>query len=118
MKILTIIGRIFYSVPFIIFGIFHFMNNSQLAAYVLKGWPYAEILVYVAGIALILGGIAILFGILGRLASFLMAALLLVFILAVHLPGVQAGDQMSMTGLLKDVALMGAAISYAATMKK
>jgi uncharacterized membrane protein YphA (DoxX/SURF4 family) len=118
MKVLAIIGRVIYSIPFIIFGIFHFMNNSQLASYVLKGWPYAEILVYVAGAALIIGGLAILFGILGRLASFLMAALLLVFILTVHLPGVQAGDQMSMTGLLKDIALMGAAISYAATAKK
>lgn len=118
MKILGTLGRIIYAIPFVVFGVLHFMNASSMAASILTGWPYAIILVYISGAALILGGIAILFGIFGRLAGILLAILLLVFILAIHLPGVQAGNQMALSGMLKDAALLGAALSYAATMKK
>jgi uncharacterized membrane protein YphA (DoxX/SURF4 family) len=118
MKILGAIGRIIYSVPFVIFGVFHFMNASSMASTMLSGWPYGEILLYISGAAFILGGVAILFGFFGRLAGILLAVLLLIIILAIHLPGVQAGNQMSVSSLLKDSALLGAALSYAATMKK
>lgn len=118
MKILGTIGRIIYSIPFIIFGVFHFMNASSMASTMLSGWPYGEILMYISGTALILGGAAILFKFFGRLAGILLALLLLIFILAIHLPGVQAGNQMALTSLIKDSALLGAALSYAATMKK
>ncbi len=118
MKILSAIGRIIYSLTFIVFGVFHFMHASSMASTLLSGWPYAEILLYISGTALILGGIAILFKFFGRLAGILLAVLLLIFILAIHLPGVQAGNQMALTSLLKDAALLGAALSYAATMKK
>ncbi len=118
MKILATIGRIIYSIPFIVFGVFHFMHASSMASTMLVGWPYGEILIYISGAALALGGIAILFKFFGRIAGILLAVLLLIFILAIHLPGVQAGNQMAMTSLLKDSALLGAALSYAATMKK
>lgn len=120
MKVLTGLGRFIYGIPFIVFGIFHFMNAGSMAGYVLKGWPIATALVYLSGAALILAGVAIVVKIYARLACILLAVLLLIFILALHVPGLasESSSQLSMTMLLKDASLMGAALYIGATIKK
>jgi len=54
------------------------------------------------------------------LASLLLALMLGVFILTLHLPGVmnEATMQMSIVALLKDIALAGAALTYAGINSK
>lgn len=119
MKALGVFGRIIFAVPFILFGIFHFMNGPDMAQMVIKDWPVATILVYVSGFALILAGISIIFNIKARLASFLLALLLLIIIIGVHLPSLNAGNETDvMSNFLKDVALMGAAITYGTILGK
>jgi uncharacterized membrane protein YphA (DoxX/SURF4 family) len=52
-----------------------------------------------------------------KLASVLLAVLLLVFVLVIHLKGAMAGDQASTASLLKDIAIAGGALVFAGTRK-
>ncbi len=106
-------AKIIFGIPFIIFGAFHFMNAGQLAGMV--PIPPQTLWVYVTGACLIAAGLAIVANKMARLASLLLALLLVVFILGVHLPGVIGGNQMAVAGLLKDLALVGGALVIAGT---
>ncbi len=115
MKAIGITGRVLFAVPFIVFGIFHFMGAGDMAAMMLPEWPAAVFLVYLSGLAMILAGLSIITGVLARLASLLLALLMLFIIISVHLPGMFNEDtmQMSMTMLLKDLSMMGGALILA-----
>jgi|AntRauTorcE11898_2_1112593.scaffolds.fasta_scaffold06503_2 uncharacterized membrane protein YphA (DoxX/SURF4 family) len=108
------IGRIIYGLPFIIFGIFHFLNGADMAGYVPGFIPGGAFWVYLTGAALIAAGISILIQKMTRLACILLGVMLLIFVLTIHLPAViNAADmqamQQAMPSLLKDLALAGAA---------
>ncbi len=119
MKILSTIGRFVYAIPFIVFGIFHFMNAPGMAEMMLAKWPAATFLVYLYGVGLFLAGIAIILNLYARLACILLAALLFIIIIGIQVPGLsaEATRQLSTTMLLKDTALMGAALFMAGTFK-
>jgi putative oxidoreductase len=113
---LTKIGRFLLAIPMAIFGIFHFMGAEGMSKMV--PIPGGAIWVYVTGVALIAAAVAIIMQKKARLAAGLLAILLLVFVLAIHLPAVMAGGdggQMSMMSLLKDIAIAGGALVYAST---
>ncbi len=118
MKALSSLGRFIFGIPFILFGVFHFMYASQMASSMLQGWPIAEGLVYISGLAILLAGVSIVINVKARLACLLLALLLLLFIVGVRLPAVAGGDQMAMGHLLKDISLMGAALTYSGILKK
>ncbi|NJK86148.1 MAG: DoxX family membrane protein [Bacteroidales bacterium] len=105
--------------PLIIFGLNHLMNANGMAGAVLQGWPFAVALVYISGLALILAGIAIIINKYARVASLLLALLMLIFILTLHFPGlgIESTKMMAMVNLLKDAAIMGAALTYAGILK-
>ncbi len=76
--------------------------------------------IYLTGLSLILAGISIIIQKLDEWSSFLLAVMLLVFVLTIHLPGVLAGGEMAqmyITNLLKDLALAGGALIYLSTKK-
>jgi len=116
MKALTTtVARILFAIPFGIFGLLHFMNASMMKGYV--PIPGGVFWVYLTGIALLAACISILTGKMGKLSSLLLAAFLAIVILTIHIPGLmKAADQtamaMTMTNFLKDIALMGAALTY------
>ncbi|MCX6234328.1 MAG: DoxX family membrane protein [Bacteroidetes bacterium] len=118
MKLISHLGRFIFAGVFIIFGLFHFMKGQAMAEYILPEWPVATILVYVAGAGMILAGVSIIINFKAQLASLLLALLLFIFILVLHLPKVLDGDQLSTTMLLKDAAMMGAALYLAGNLKK
>jgi putative oxidoreductase len=118
MKTLSSLGRFLYAIPFLVFGVFHFLNASQMAQWMPSFWPVAEGLVYIAGLGLLLAGISIILNIKARLASLLLALLLLIIIVGIHIPSLGSGDQMVLTSLLKDTSLMGAALTYSGILKK
>jgi len=113
------LARVAFGLPFAVFGLNHLLGFREMAAYVLPGWPLAEVLVIVSGLAMIAGGVAIVIGKLGVYASLGIALLMLTFNLTVHLPGIVAagGDQakmmMPMISFLKDTALFGGAVAMA-----
>lgn len=107
------IGKYLYAIPMVIFGLFHFLNTSAMAGMV--PIPGGVFWIYLTGLSLILTGVSIIIQKLDDWSSFLLAILLLVFVLTMHLPGVIAGGemvQMYMTNLLKDLALAGGALIY------
>lgn len=109
MNAIYALGKYLFAIPFAIFGIFHFMGADNMAEMAF-GQP---ILVYVSGVALLAASISIIIGKYDRLATVLLALMLLLFVGLVHLKGAMNGDQMSMISLLKDLMLAGAALLYA-----
>lgn len=103
------LGKYLFAIPFAIFGLFHFMNAEAM-----KGMAFnSSILVYIAGIGLLAASVSMLIGKYDKLASTLLALLLIIFVLAVHLNGAISGDQNSVGQLLKDTMLAGASLLYA-----
>ena len=82
MKMLTTTGaRLLYAIPMAIFGLFHFMNGSQMAGMVPSFIPGGIFWVYLTGLALVLAAVAIIIQKQARLASLLLAAMLILFVL-------------------------------------
>lgn len=112
------IGKYLYAIPMVIFGLFHFLNATAMAGMV--PIPGGVFWIYLTGLSLILAGISIIIQKLDEWSSFLLAVMLLVFVLTIHLPGVLAGGEMAqmyMTNLLKDLALAGGALIYLSSKK-
>lgn len=122
MKHSHIVSRIaiyLLSVVLIIFGIFHFKYPYDLLVYVpdflLGGIRWA----YVVGGAFILVGISFMTNRYVKFTSYLLAALLVIFILTIHLPnalnaGAPEMRQWAWINLLKDTAIVGFALHIAA----
>ena len=112
------VARVLFASPFAIFGLFHFLNGSAMAGMV--PIPGGLFWIYFTGAALIAGSIGILTGVLGRLAALGLSALLVTFILGIHAPGLTNPEmqQMAMMGLLKDVSLLGGALTWAVLLGK
>ncbi|MGZ3697917.1 MAG: DoxX family membrane protein [Bdellovibrionota bacterium] len=122
MKMLTnFAARILFSVPFLVFGAFHFMHAHMMAGMVPGFLPGpADLYVYLVGACLIAGGLAIVTGIRAELACLCLAGLLAVFVFFIHIPGMRdpARQQMAMMGLLKDLGLMGGALALAGQFRR
>ena len=113
---LRTLGHYLYALPFAVFGLFHFMNASSMAGMV--PLPGGVFWVYLTGVALIAAAVSFLIGKKVKLAGTLLGIMLIIFVLSIHLPGVIGADspqamQMSMSSLLKDLALAGAAFFIA-----
>lgn len=104
------ISVIILGVVMIIFGLYHFMKPQTLLVYVPEFVPGGLIWVYVVGAAFIMAGIAFIIHKYVQRAGYLLALLLIIFVLAIHFPNyLNAGDsdmkQMAFVNLLKDTAL-------------
>lgn len=112
MSALSTVGRYLYAIPMAIFGLLHFMNASAMAGMVPV--PGGVFWVYLTGLALLAAAVSIAVGKHAVLATRLLGLMLLIFAVSIHLVGVvnapdAAAMQASMTNLLKDTALAGAA---------
>lgn len=104
------IAVIILAIVMIIFGLYHFIRPQSLLVYVPEFMPGGLIWVYFVGAAFILAGIAFITHKQVRLAGYLLAVLLIIFVLTIHLPNyLHAGDNdmksMAFVSLLKDTAL-------------
>lgn len=106
---LASIGRYLFLIPMAIFGLFHFMGANDMAGMVPSWLPGGVFWVYLTGVALILAVVAVFIKKKAKLAMMLLGAMLMIFVLLLHLPAVMGGNEMSMPMLLKDVALAGGA---------
>ena len=116
------LGRWIFAIPFAIFGLLHFMNANAMADYVVPSYmPMKVIWVYLSGAGLIAAAVSMLIGKYDKLAATLLAVFLILLVVMLHLPGAMAGGegaQASMTMLLKDISLAGAAMMYALNYAK
>ena len=120
MKNLSMIGKYLFAIPFIVFGLMHFMNGSAMAGMVPSFIPGGIFWVYLTGLALILAPVAMFINKYAKLAMMLLGIMLLVFVLFIHLPGVFNPEtmQMYMPNLLKDLSLAGGAFFLSGSFEK
>lgn len=118
MRNLSSIGRIIYAIPFFVFGILHLVSNGSMVDFVPSWLPFHLFWIYLVGVAFIAASISILTLKYARLACLLLALLLFIFIVTIHIPNLIAGEPMSLTVLLKDSSLMGAALVIAEVVSK
>lgn len=97
----------------LIFGVFHFMGANNMAGMVPSYFPGGVIWVYITGAASVLFAVSVIIGKYDKLAAVLLAALMLIYILTLHLPGAIGGDQASTVSLLKDLIIAAAGLMYA-----
>ncbi len=116
MDILKHIGRIIFAIPFLVFGINHFIYAKMMVGLVPSFVPGGIFWVYAVGVGLIAASISIAINKMVKISGLLLALLLLSFDLTIHLPGLGNPQtaQMAMGGLLKDTALLGGAIMASA----
>ncbi|MCF7825902.1 MAG: DoxX family protein [Candidatus Marinimicrobia bacterium] len=107
------IGRYLFSVPFGLFGLMHLTSANDMAGLVPGFIPGGVLWVYLTGLALIAAAVSFAIQKHTYLAGLLTAALMMVFVFTIHLPGVIGGNMMAMSGLLKDIGLAGGALLLA-----
>lgn len=115
------LGRWIFALPFAIFGLFHFMNADAMSNIVPVYMPAKEIWVYLSGVGMIAASVSMLIGKYDKLAATLLGVFLLLLVALVHLPGAMSGgigSQASLSALLKDLSLAGAAMMYALNYAK
>jgi apolipoprotein N-acyltransferase len=113
-------GKYLFAIPFGIFGVMHFTSAEGLAQIAPFGGVF---IVYLTGLALIAATVSIIIGKMDKLATVLLASFLLLTALLVHAAGVSSAADpgaaaASMSGLLKDISLAGAALLYAGSLAK
>ena len=116
----SFIARACFGIPFIIFGIIHFVFAESLKGIVPNWVPGEVIWVYITGLCLLSAGVSILTKKMAILACKLLAILLTIFILTIHIPGLmtKATSQIALVSLLKDLALIGGALTLAGVFEK
>ena len=106
------------AIVMIVFGIQHFKYPKEMMSFVPTYLPGGVIWVYFVGAAFILAAISFIINRYVSLAGYLLAAMLILFVILIHYPNwSQAGDvvekRMNFTNLLKDTAIAGFALYIA-----
>lgn len=122
MKQYHLVSRIsiyLLAVVMIIFGIYHFQNARNLMVFVPEFIPGGIIWTYFVGAAFILVGLSFISNKMVKVSAYLLATLLIIFVLTIHLPNyLYAGDKemkaLALVSLLKDTAIAGFALHIAA----
>jgi uncharacterized membrane protein len=98
-------------------GLAHFVNAREATAYVPSWFPLPIGWVYLTGAAHVAAGLALLFGVVARLAAVLEAAQITAFVIIAHIPAVcrAPADRLEWAQLVYAVAIAGAAWLVAAT---
>jgi putative oxidoreductase len=106
------------AIVMIVFGIYHFTNPQNMLIFVPNSLPGGIIWVQIVGVAFILAALSFITNKFVKLTAYFLAALLIIFVLTVHLPNYnQAGDpdmkQNALINILKDTALAAFALHIA-----
>ncbi|MGH9703181.1 MAG: hypothetical protein ACRD4K_07385, partial [Candidatus Acidiferrales bacterium] len=108
-------GRLFLAIPLAVFGTEHLTLTANIANIVPRWFPAHTFWVYLVGIALIAAAVSITLQIQSRLAATLSGALLLSFVLLIHIPNIiaQPSNRFLWAIGLRDTAFSGGALAYA-----
>ncbi len=115
----TEIARLLFGLSLPLIGLSHFVYVDATASMV-PGWlPFPRAIAYLTGSGHIAAGIALLFGVVPRLAATLEAAMLSLFVLLLHVPSVLAAprDRLQWTMLCIACAYTGAAWATAGSFR-
>lgn len=117
---LSTIGRILFALPFGIIGLNHFLISDFFNGMLTSFIPGGGFTILFTGVCLIAAAISIIIKKYIRLSCFLLAAMLLVFILSIHIPQLLEPEnaKFAFMQLLKDTSLMGGALMIASMAKE
>lgn len=115
MNTILNLGKYLFAIPFAVFGVMHLMNANAMAGMAPFG---GAIMIYFTGLALIAATVSMLIGKMDKLATALLGLMLIIFVIALWIPGASSGDQNSVSMLLKDTMLAGASWLYSANLAK
>lgn len=106
------IGIYLFGLPWLVIGIQHFIYAPFVQTLVPAFIPFKLFWVYLTGTAMIGAGLSIVLNLQMKLASRLLATMLLIFILLVHLPILMNGSSVLINWIraTQDTALMSTAI--------
>jgi uncharacterized membrane protein YphA (DoxX/SURF4 family) len=120
MKNLNYIGRIFLALPFVLFGINHFIMYDVFIGMLSSFIPSSVYLIFLAGGLMIISGIGIIINKQVLFFCYVLAGLLVFFILAIHLPLMfEHGENshLSWFAFLKDLGLLGGLLMIISNQK-
>lgn len=117
-RLISRIAIYLLAIIMIVFGIYHFQQPRSMLVFVPENLPGGITWVYIVGAAFILAAISFITNKFVKITAYFLAALLIVFVLTVHLPNYnQAGDeemrQNAFINVLKDLALAAFALHIA-----
>ena len=120
MKKLTRVAQIVFGIPWLVFGAQHLMFADFVAGLVPAYFPARLFWAYLTGAAMIAAGISLIANVKARLAAALLGAMLIGFILLIHIPKLAGGDlsAISWTRALQDLAIASAALMLAGVLPK
>jgi putative oxidoreductase len=115
MKKITTIGRILFALPFVIFGINHFLMMDYYLGMLTSFIPLGAYTIILTGIMLIAAGISIITKRFVKFSTIMLAILLFIFIVTIHIPHLihDAEKTVTIIALLKDISLMGGSLMIA-----
>lgn len=114
MRYLVALGRLLYSLIFVLAGLGHF-THQEIAYAAAQGVPLASFVVPVSGVMAIVGGLSILLGFHGKLGAWLLVLFLVPVTFAMHNfwavkdPMMQ---QIQMAMFLKNFSMLGSALFF------
>jgi putative oxidoreductase len=114
MRYLVALGRLLYSLIFVVAGFGHF-THQEIAYAAAQGIPFAGVLVPLSGIMAIVGGLSILLGFHGKLGAWLVVLFLVPVTFTMHNfwavkdPMMQ---QIQMAMFLKNISMLGSALFF------
>ena len=112
MKKLRSVGRILLAIPFIVLGINHFIMQDVFIGMLSSFIPNSVYMIFITGGIMIVSGIALIINKEVLLFCYVLAGLLILFILSIHIPNMISppeGMDMHLTffSFIKDLGLLG-----------
>ncbi len=113
------LGQYLFAISWIVFGIEHLIYAGFVATLVPPYMPAQIFWVYLTALAMIAAGISFIINTKTRLAAWLLAAMLGLFILMIHIPSLimKPHVDISWTRAIQDVSLMAAALMLTGNIK-
>jgi uncharacterized membrane protein len=118
-KFIRVVQAVF-GVPWLVFGIQHFMYADFVASLVPSYFPARLFFAYFTGAAMFAAGVSLIVNVKARLAATLLCVMLLMFVLMIHIPKLVADATviMTWTRALQDIAIASAAFMLAGALSK
>jgi uncharacterized membrane protein len=115
MKKITTLGRILFAIPFLLFGINHFLMTDYYVGMLTSFIPLGAYTIILTGLMLIATSISIITKKFVKFSTFMLAGLLLIFIVTIHIPHLitETDKTVTIIALLKDISLMGGSLMIA-----
>jgi putative oxidoreductase len=119
----TLISRVavvLFAIVIAVFGLFHFIDPENLILFVPSYMPSSHMWVYIMGSLLIVTALSIILNVRVKLATYVLALLLVSFALAIHLQGyLSLSDKqlkaLSFLNMIQDLALACCVLYIGAT---